>query len=69
MAISKSIFGSSTLKFNDVVGAILNEEMRQKIFGETSGNYLTTNTKRRKMERGRGQENHSKLIKGVSKSI
>ena len=27
MAISNSIFGSSTLKFDDVVGAILSEEM------------------------------------------
>ena len=32
MAISNSVSGSSTLKFDDVVGAILSEEMRQKIY-------------------------------------
>ena len=33
MAISNSIFGFSILKFDDVFGAILSEEMRQKISG------------------------------------
>jgi len=42
MAISNSVFGSNALKFDDVVGAILSEEMRQKSSGETSGNALTT---------------------------
>jgi len=36
MAISNSVSRSTTLKFDDVVGAILSEEMRRKISGETS---------------------------------
>ena len=40
MAISYSISGSSTLKFDDVIGVILSEEMRQKSIGETSGNFF-----------------------------
>ena len=56
MAISNSVFGSSTLKFHDVVGAILSEEMRRKSFSETSGNALTAKTRGRKMERGRAQD-------------
>ena len=35
MAISNSVSGSSTLKFDDVVGAILSEEIRWKSSGET----------------------------------
>ena len=35
MAISNSVSGSSTLKFDDAVGAILSEEMRQKSSSET----------------------------------
>jgi hypothetical protein len=35
MAVSNSISGSNTLKFNDVVGVILSEEMRRKSTGET----------------------------------
>ena len=38
--ISNSVSGSNTLKFDDVVGVILSEEMRQKSRGETSGNAL-----------------------------
>eukprot|EP00253_Pinus_taeda_P026322 PITA_26322 len=37
MSISNFVFGSSTLKFDDVVGAILSEEMQWKSSGETSG--------------------------------
>eukprot|EP00253_Pinus_taeda_P006513 PITA_06513 len=36
MAISNSVSGSSTLKFDAIVGAIPSEEMRQKSSGETS---------------------------------
>jgi hypothetical protein len=36
MAVSNSVFGSNTLKFDDVVGVILSEEMRWKSTGETS---------------------------------
>ena len=56
MAISNSIFGSSTLKFDDVINAILSEEMQRKISGETSGNALTAETRGRKMERERDQD-------------
>jgi hypothetical protein len=35
MAVSNSVSGSNTLKFDDVVGVILREEMRWKITGET----------------------------------
>ena len=41
MAMSNSVSRSSTLKFDDVIGVILSEEMRQKNTGETSGNALT----------------------------
>jgi hypothetical protein len=40
MVVSKSVSGSNTLKFDDVVGVILREEMRQKSIGETLGNAL-----------------------------
>ena len=40
MVVSNSISGSNTLKFDDVVGVILSEEMLRKITGETSGNVL-----------------------------
>ena len=68
MAISNSISGSSTLKFDDVVGAILREEMRLKRSGETSGNALIAKTRGRKMERGKNPAYLSKSIKGRSKS-
>jgi hypothetical protein len=68
MAISNSVSGSSTLKFDDVVGAILSEEMRRKSSGETSGNALTAETRGRKMERGKSPGYRSKSRKGRSKS-
>ena len=36
MAVSNSVSISNTLKFDDVVGVILSEEMRWKSTGETS---------------------------------
>eukprot|EP00253_Pinus_taeda_P027378 PITA_27378 len=69
MAISNSVSRSSTLKFDDVVGAILSEEMRQKSSGKTSGNALTTETRGRKTERGKSPGYHSNSRKGRSKSI
>ena len=41
MVVSNFVFGSSTLKFDDVIGVILSKEMRWKSTGETSGNALT----------------------------
>ena len=68
MVVSNSIFGSSTLKFDDVIGVILSEEMRRKSTRETSGNALTAETRGRQRERGKSPRNHGKLRKGRSKS-
>eukprot|EP00253_Pinus_taeda_P004495 PITA_04495 len=68
MAISNSVSGSSTLKFDDVVSAILSEEMRRKSSGETSGNALSAESRGRKMERGKSSGYRSKSRKGRSKS-
>jgi hypothetical protein len=53
MDVSNSISGSNTLKFDDVIGVILSEEMRQKRTGETSGNALTMESRGRQKERGK----------------
>eukprot|EP00253_Pinus_taeda_P024944 PITA_24944 len=67
MAISNSVSGSSTLKFDDVVSAILSEEMRWKSSGETSRNALSAESRGRKMERGKSSRYPSKSGKGRSK--
>ena len=67
MAISNSVYGSSTLNFDDVVGAILSKEMRRKISSETSGNALSAESRGRKMERGKSSGYHNKSRKGRSK--
>ena len=51
MVVSNSVSGSNTLKFDDVVGVILKEEMRRKNTGETSGNALTVENRGRQRER------------------
>eukprot|EP00253_Pinus_taeda_P002726 PITA_02726 len=61
MAISNSVSGCSTLNFDDVVGAILSEEIRWKSSGETSGNALTAETRGRKMERGKSPGYHMQV--------
>eukprot|EP00253_Pinus_taeda_P029967 PITA_29967 len=68
MVISNSISGSSTLKCDDVVGAILSEEMRRKSSVETSGNALSAESRGRKMERGKSLGYHNKSRKGRSKA-
>jgi hypothetical protein len=68
MVVSNSVFGSHTLKFDDVVGVILSEEMRRKNIGETSGNALTMENRGRKNDRGNGSGNHGNSRKGGSKS-
>jgi len=68
MAISNSVSRYSTLKFDDVFGAILSEEMQWKSSGETSGSSLTAETRGRKMERGKSSGYQSKSRKGRSKS-
>jgi hypothetical protein len=69
MAVSNSVSSSNTLKFDDVVGVILSEEMRWKITGETSGNALNMENRGRKKDRGKGLGNHKNSRKGKSKSI
>ena len=69
MVVSNFVPSSNTLKFDDVVGVILSEEMRRKIIGETSSNALTMERRGRQNERGRRPRNHNKSKKGRSKSI
>jgi hypothetical protein len=69
MAVSKSVSGLNTLKIDDVVGVILNEEMRWKITGETSGNALNMENRGRQKDREKGSGNHENSRKGRSKSI
>eukprot|EP00253_Pinus_taeda_P009644 PITA_09644 len=68
MVVSNSVSGSSTLKFDDVVGAVLSEEMRRKNSGETSGNALSVESRGRKMEIGKSSGYLSKSRKGRSNS-
>jgi hypothetical protein len=68
MDVSNSVSSSNTLKFDDVVGVILSEEMRQKITGETSGNALNMNNRGIQKDRGKGSGNHVNSRKGRSKS-
>jgi hypothetical protein len=55
MDVSNFVSGSNTLKFDDVVGVILSEEMRQKSTGETSGNALNMENREDKRIEERAQ--------------
>jgi hypothetical protein len=68
MVVSNSVSGLNTLKFDDVVGVILSEEMRQKITGETSGNALNMENRGRQKDRRKGSGNSGNSRKGRSKS-
>ena len=68
MAISNSVSRSSTLKFDDVVGAILSEEMRRKSSGERSGYALSAESRGRRMEMEKSSRYHSKLGRDKSMS-
>jgi hypothetical protein len=68
VAVYKSVSGSNTLKFDDVVGVILSEEMRRKNTGETSGNALNMENRGRQKDRGKGFGNRGNSRKGRSKS-
>ena len=68
MAVSNFVFGSSTLKFDGVIGVVLSEEMRQKSTGQTSRNALTAEARGRQRERGKSPRHHWKSRKGRSKS-
>ena len=47
MVVSNSVPSSNTLKFDDVFGVILSEEIQRKSTGETSGNALTMESRGR----------------------
>ena len=68
MTVNNFVPGSNTLKFDDVVGVILSEEMRRKSTGETSGNALTMESRGRQKERGKITGNRDKSGNGRSKS-
>jgi hypothetical protein len=68
MDVSNSVSGSNTLKFVDVVGVILSEEMQRKRTGETSGNALNMENRGRQKDRGKGSGNRGNYKKGRSKS-
>jgi hypothetical protein len=67
MVVSNSVTGSNTLKFDDVVGVILTEEMRWKRIGETSSNALNMENRGRQKDRGKGPGNRRNSKKGISK--
>ena len=52
MVVSRFVFGLDNLKFDDVFGVILSEEMWQKITSEISGNALNMENRGRQKERG-----------------
>lgn len=64
MAVSNSVSGSNTLKFDDVVGVILSEEMRRKSEDETpTGNAFIVDDRDdrgRSRERGRNTNDHDR---------
>ena len=67
MVVSNSISGSSTLKYDDVMGVTLNEETHRKTSGgSTLGSSLNAQRKGRMTERGNNSKNHGKS-RGKSK--
>ena len=62
MTVSNSC-GTKTLKFNDGVGVLLNEEMRMKSSGaaETSGSALSVKRRGRSMNREKKKNSKSKF--------
>ena len=68
MVVSNYVSGLNALKFYDVVGVILSEEMRRKSTGETTGNALNMENRGRQKDRGKGFGNCRNSRKGRSKS-
>ena len=67
MAMSNFVPGSSTLKYDDVIGVILSEETRRKSSsGSTSGSALNAQSRGRTTKRGSNSGNHGKS-RGKSK--
>ena len=61
MAVSNSILGSSTLKYDNVISVVLSEETRRKSSGgSTSGSALNAQSRGRMIERGSNSGNHGK---------
>ncbi|KAH9316085.1 hypothetical protein KI387_024712, partial [Taxus chinensis] len=72
MAVSNSVPANSKLKFEDVVGVILSEEMQRKNSREssTSGNALTVETRGRQKNRGNcGKSKDQARLKSKNKII
>ena len=74
MVVSNFVSSSNTLKFDEVVGVILSEEMRQKSIGETltsSSFALNVENRGRTNQRGKGpshDKSRGKTKKGCSQS-
>ena len=68
MAVSNSISSTNTLKFDDVVGVLISEEMRRKSTGETSSTALTVETRGRQKERSKNNKNHDHSRRSKSRS-
>ena len=68
MAVSNCISGSNTLKFDDVVGFILSEEMRWKNIGETLGDVLNMENRVIQKDIRKGLRKYENSRKGRSKS-
>ena len=67
MAMSNSVLGSSTLKYDDVIGVILSEDTCKKSTGgSTSGSVLKAQSRGRTTERGSNSRNCGKS-RGKSK--
>ena len=64
IAMSNSIFGSNTLKFDDVINVILSEETCRKILGgSTSGSALNAKSRGRTTKRENNSGNQGKSKK------
>ena len=67
MAMSNSIFGSATLKYDDVISFILSKKRYSKYLGgSTLGSSLNAQRRGKTTKRGNNSENHGK-IRGKSK--
>ena len=67
MAVSNSVPGSGTLKYDDVIGVILSEETcRKSLGGSTLGSALIAQSRGRMNERGSNSRNRGKS-RGKSK--
>ena len=64
MAVSNYVLGTSTLKYDDMIGVILSEKIHWKsLGGSTSGSSLNAQSRGRTTERGSNSENCGKSRK------